>query len=187
MHTAEALAGSCSDVQQCLLSRVRDRVTWSAGQAVAGFVNVCHEMSPSELSVCFVYCLQAEAEDAEFPDEIDTPQDMPARQQFAKYRSVGSSDGCIGLHRSAALKIHQGHNALWPWLCCASHLVYLGSTLLACALICIRACWVADSWSLVMLMFVMAGSTECRRVISLLCLCCPQGSQKLPQQSLGCT
>jgi pre-rRNA-processing protein TSR1 len=30
--------------------------------------------------------LQAEAEDAEYPDEIDTPQDVPARQRFAKFR-----------------------------------------------------------------------------------------------------
>lgn len=38
-----------------------------------------------------MFCFQAEAEDAEFPDEVDTPQDVSARQRFAKYRSVASS------------------------------------------------------------------------------------------------
>lgn len=31
---------------------------------------------------------QAEAEDAEYPDEVDTPQDVAARLRFAKYRCV---------------------------------------------------------------------------------------------------
>jgi hypothetical protein len=36
-----------------------------------------------------VLTLQAEAEDAEYPDEVDTPQDVAARVRFAKYRCAG--------------------------------------------------------------------------------------------------
>jgi pre-rRNA-processing protein TSR1 len=34
--------------------------------------------------------VQAEAEDAEYPDEVDTPQDVAARVRFARYRGLKS-------------------------------------------------------------------------------------------------
>ena len=40
--------------------------------------------------ICICYCrlevIRAEREDQLFPDEVDTPQDVPARVRFAKYR-----------------------------------------------------------------------------------------------------
>jgi hypothetical protein len=49
-----------------------------------GYIKVFPALPCMLFSACS--SLQAEAEDAEYPDEIDTPQDMPARQRFAKYR-----------------------------------------------------------------------------------------------------
>lgn len=34
--------------------------------------------------------LRAAREDLEFPDEVDTPMDIPARMRFAKYRGLQS-------------------------------------------------------------------------------------------------
>jgi hypothetical protein len=47
-------------------------------------------LTPLLPNPCAVCCAaQAEAEDAEYPDEVDTPQDMAARLRFAKFRCGG--------------------------------------------------------------------------------------------------
>ena len=40
------------------------------------------------LCVCRLELLRAERENAMFPDEIDTPQDVSARVRFQKYLSI---------------------------------------------------------------------------------------------------
>lgn len=57
----------------------------------ATMINMKHDTGTKSVAeIRRLQLLQQERSDAEFPDEVDTPEDIPARSRFSRYRALQS-------------------------------------------------------------------------------------------------